>query len=58
MIDPETLNVERVVRLPASPRQFVASSRRSIIIETSAGDVAVRADGTVVDPEQASDCED
>ena len=58
VIDPETLNVQRIVRLPASPRRFAASSRRAVIIETSAGDVAVRADGSVVDPEQVSDCED
>lgn len=49
VVDPDRLRVERIVRLPASPRGLAISSRRAVIVETQAGDLVVRADGTLAD---------
>jgi HEAT repeat protein len=56
VIDPAGLTVERIVRLPASPRGLAVSSHRAVIVKTNAGDLAVRANGEIVDPTRIGDC--
>ncbi|HEX6375071.1 MAG TPA: HEAT repeat domain-containing protein [Allosphingosinicella sp.] len=56
VVDPRNLRVERVVRLPASPRRISVSSRRAVIVETNDGAVAVGEDGRLVAPERIADC--
>jgi hypothetical protein len=57
IIDPERLRVERGIRLPASPIRFAATASRAVIISTAQGDIAIREDGSLADPQALGACE-
>lgn len=52
----DTLEIERTMRLPASLRRLGVTSRRQVIIETRAGDMAVSEEGSLLDARDASLC--
>ena len=56
VIDPAGPRVERTVRLPASPGNLLALAEGVVVIKTSSGDVAVREDGTLLDPSTVERC--
>jgi hypothetical protein len=56
VIDPNGPTVERVIRLPASPRRILASTERIVLIETQAGALAVRSDGSPASPDLGAGC--
>ena len=58
VIDPARLRIERVIRLPASPRRMSVSDRRAVIVQTGEGDIAIGERGRLFDPERLGDCED
>lgn len=56
VVDSARRRVERVVRLPASPRRLLAASGRAAVIDTGAGQVAIREDGQLIDVERIDGC--
>jgi hypothetical protein len=46
----------RRIRLPARPDEVLATERRIIVIRTRAGDVTIRRDGRLIDPESPAAC--
>ena len=55
-VDPRRLQVERVIRLPASPTGIAAMPDRSVVLRTSEGAVAIREDGQLLHPERVAEC--
>lgn len=56
VVDPARLRIERHVRLPASPRHLYATAEGAAVIDTRAGQMAVRPDGQLVDVERLDGC--
>jgi hypothetical protein len=48
--------VARRIRLPASPREAIATESRTLVIRTGGGDIAIREDGRLVDPSRLALC--
>lgn len=55
-IELERLQPIRSVRLPASAWRLAASPKQAVVLQTAAGHVAVREDGTLVDVETIDEC--
>ncbi len=58
VVDPVRLRIERTIRLPASPQRLYAAPDGTAIVDTEAGQVAVGADGQLVDVERVRGCMD
>lgn len=56
VIDLQTLEKKRNIRLPASMRRIGVSNDHLFIIETSEGDLAIAEDGTLYDAGSLSEC--
>ena len=56
VIDPVRLAILRTIRLPASPRGLYVTRDGAAVIDTAAGQVAVGADGRLVDVERLHGC--
>jgi hypothetical protein len=48
--------IVRRIRLPAEPDSFFVTPKRVMIVRTSRGDVAIRADGRLAKPENVAPC--
>lgn len=46
----------RRIRLPAKPEKVLATDRRILVIRTGAGDITIRRDGRLIDPESPAAC--
>jgi hypothetical protein len=46
----------RATRLPAEPYEILATDRRAVLVRTRAGDLAIREDGSLADPESLGLC--
>jgi HEAT repeat protein len=46
----------RRIRLPGKPEEVLATDRRTLVIRTAEGDVAIREDGRLIDPESPAAC--
>jgi HEAT repeat protein len=55
VVDPARHRIDRTIRLPASPQHLYAT-RDGAVIGTAAGQVAIRQDGQLVDPERMHGC--
>jgi hypothetical protein len=55
IVDPARHRIERTIRLPASPYRLL-STRDGAVIDTRAGQVAIRQDGQLVDAERVQGC--
>lgn len=58
VVDPARGTVERSIRLPASPRRLHRVRGNIAVIDTGAGQVAIRPGGQLVDVEQLPGCRD
>jgi hypothetical protein len=50
--------VERRIRLPMRPHNFEIAYRQTLVLGGPRGDVAIRADGALVDPQKIESCAD
>jgi hypothetical protein len=56
VIDGDPPRMLRRIRLPGRPEEVLATDRRILVIRTAEGDVAIREDGRLIDPESPSAC--
>jgi hypothetical protein len=56
VVDGDPPRLRRRIRLPGKPEEVLATDRHTLVIRTAEGDVAIREDGRLIDPESPAAC--